>query len=137
MHTLFDFVTHIKTVEYLIAIASVGAFILLWEILKPRPFHSVAAAGREDMSYVKQTGYRNTLKTIGRIASAPFIGLAYVVMVPVGFFFALFLGAIELVVKGVNGLMATLGTQVSFDWRPMEAYFTGKGKKKGVSDEKK
>ncbi|MGE5893523.1 MAG: sulfate respiration complex protein HmcD [bacterium] len=137
MHTLYDFVTHIKGVEYLIMLGTLAVFILFWEILKPRPFHSMANAGQEDLSYVRQTGFGNVFKTVGRIAAAPFIGIAYVVSVPFAFFFALFLGVIELLVKGANGLMAMLGTRVSFEWRPMEAYFTGKRKKKGALDEKK
>ncbi len=134
MHTLVDFITHVKGIEYVLSIMFIGGFLLFWEILKPRPFATVVSAGREDLDRLKQNGYRETVKNIGKIAAAPFIGLAYIVMLPFGFFFVLLSEIVNLIVKGVSTL---LGRDVSFEWRPMEAYFTGrKNKQKGTDDGK-
>ncbi len=133
MHTLVDFITHVKGIEYLLSITFIAGFLLFWEILKPKPFAAVVSAGREDLDRIKQGGYRETMKYIGKIAAAPFIGLAYIVLLPFGFFFVLLSEAVNLLVKAVSTL---LGRDISFEWRPMEAYFTGK-KKKGKSTDVK
>jgi len=130
MHTLFDFITHIKAVEYIVAILSIAGFIMFWEVLKSRPFSTVVNEGRADLEHLKGQGTGQTMKSIGRIAAAPFIGLAYVMIVPVGFFIAIALGIVNVVLKAANGLMGLLGKQVAFEWRPMEAYFTGEKKKR-------
>lgn len=124
MYTLFDFMTHVKGIEYIISVLSIGVFMLFWEVLKPRPFSTVVSNGKEDLTHLRQSG--ETMKFIGKIAAAPFIGLMYIVMLPVGFFFLLLSEGVNLAVKGVSTLM---GKDVSFDWRPMEAYFTGKKRK--------
>ncbi len=126
MHTLVDFITHVKGIEYILSILFIGGFLLFWEILKPRPFATVVSVGKDDLDQIKQNGYRGTMKYVGRIAAAPFIGLAYIVMLPIGFFFVVLSEAVNLLVKGVSTL---LGKDVSFEWRPMEAYFTGKKRK--------
>ncbi len=126
MHTLVDFITHVKGIEYILSILFIGGFLLFWEFLKPRPFATVVNAGKADLDHIRQNGYRETMKYVGRIASAPFIGLAYIVMLPIGFFFVVLSEAVNLLVKGVSTI---LGRDVSFEWRPMEAYFTGRKKK--------
>jgi hypothetical protein len=131
MHTLVDFITHIKGVEYILSILAIGGFLLFWEVLKPRPFGTVIATGREDIEYIQQTGYGDVMKSVGKIVSAPFIGLAYLVMLPVGFAAALIIGGANLTLKGLSGI---LGKNMSFDWRPMEAYFTGKKTKKETGE---
>lgn len=131
MHTLFDFITHVKGVEYVLAISFILGFILLWEFLKARPFSALAASARDDLAYLKSTGYGNVVKSAGRVAAAPFIGLAYVAMLPVGFFLAVGIGI-------VNGAGRLMGADASFGWSPVEAYFSGKkgAKKAGRSGEK-
>ncbi len=124
MHTLVDFITHVKGIEYILSIMFIGGFLLFWEILKPRPFATVVSAGKEDLDHIKSSG--ETMKYVGKIAAAPFIGLAYIIMLPIGFFFVVLSEAVNLLVKGVSTL---LGRDVSFQWRPMEAYFTGRKKK--------
>lgn len=126
MHTLVDFITQVKGIEYILSVTFIGGFLLFWEILKPRPFATVVSAGKEDLAHLRQNGYRDTMKFAGKIAAAPFIGLVYIVMLPVGFFFVVLSEAVNLMVKGVSTL---LGKDVSFQWRPMEAYFTGKKNK--------
>ena len=123
MHTLFDFLTYVKGIEYIIALSSIAGFILLWEILKPKPFNTLVHSGKEDLEYVRKTGYRNILKTMGKVAAAPFIGLFYVIVLPFAFFFAVAYTAI-------NSVLALAGRSVSFGWRPAEAYLAGKKKRR-------
>jgi len=127
MYTLVDFITHVKGIEYILSLAAIGGFLLFWEVLKPTPFRTVVETGKDDLNYiVRAGGTRHILKSVGKIAAAPFIGAAYVVMLPVGFAAALIIGGTNLI---LNGLSSILGKNMSFDWRPMEAYFSGKKKK--------
>jgi hypothetical protein len=126
MHTLVDFITHVKGIEYVLSLLLIGGFLLLWEVLKPKPFHAVIRSGKEDLDHLKQRGARETMIQIGKIAAGPFIGLLYVVLLPFGFFFALFSAAVNMLLKGVSILLSLAGMSVSFEWRPMEAYFTGR-----------
>ncbi len=123
MHTLFDFLTYVKGIEYIIALLSIAGFILLWEILKPKPFNILVHSAKEDLEYVRKTGYRNILKTMGKVVAAPFIGLFYVIVLPFAFFFAVAYTAI-------NSVLGLAGRSVSFGWRPAEAYLAGKKKRK-------
>lgn len=127
MYTLVDFMTHVKGIEYILSVLSIAGFLLFWEILKPRPFVTVMSTGKADLEHLKQSGYRETLKKVGKLAVAPFIGLLYVTLLPFGFLFMLFSEAITLIVKGGAAL---LGKNVSFEWRPMEAYLAGRKRKK-------
>ncbi len=130
MHTLFDFITHIKGVEYIVAISAIGLYMLYWEFLKPKPFKSVVETGRDDMHHIRTIGYANAIKTIGKVIAAPFIGLAYIVALPVGFVYAL--GSAM-----VNGVLTLAGREASFGWRPTEAYLSGKKKERKEKDEQK
>ena len=123
MNSLYDFVTHVKGVEYIISVLFIAGYILYAEVLKPRPFRTLMETGRDDMEFIKKSGYRNAVKTVGRIAAAPFIGLAYIVTLPFAFAFAL-LSTI------VNGALSLVGREASFGWRPTEAYLAGKKKRK-------
>jgi hypothetical protein len=125
MYTLFDFMTHVKGIEYLVSVASIAVFMVFWEVLKLKPFATVINSGREDVQYLRKTG--GIMKYAGKIAAAPFIGALYVVMLPVGFFFMVLAEVVNLSVKGVSTLM---GRDMSFDWNPVEAYFTGKKRKR-------
>lgn len=135
MNTLVDFITHVKAVEYVLSLLGIAVFLIFWEFLKPKPFRTVINTGREDRAYIGQTGgLRHVLKNIGRIAAAPFIGLAYVVMLPVGFFIALAAAVVNLALKGAARVA---GKSVTFEWRPMEAYLAGRKKKKEKAEAKK
>jgi len=110
-------------VEYILALLFIAGYILYSEVLKPKPFKTMIDTGKDDLEHIKKTGFRNTLKVIGKIAAAPFIGIAYVVMLPFAFVAALGSAA-------MNGVMNLVGKTAVFGWRPTEAYFTGKKKKK-------
>ena len=130
MYTLVDFITHVKGIEYIMSLLAIGGFLLFWEILKPAPFKTVVNTGKQDIEYIHQTGYGDVIRTIGKIAAAPFIGLAYLAMLPVGFAAALIIGVTNLM---LNVLGSILGENMSFDWRPMEAYLSGK-KRRGSGE---
>ncbi len=128
MHTLVDFITHVKMVEYVISLSLIAGFLLLWELLKPKPFKTIAAATKEDLGHIRDTlGTKGILDMAGKIAAAPFIGLAYIIALPIGFLATLFFEAVNLAAR-------TLGKSASFEWRPLEAYFSGR--KKGKADKK-
>jgi len=131
MHTMFDYITHIKGVEYILSILFIAAYILYAEVLKPKPFKTLKESGREDMEFIRNN--RNaTLATVKKILAGPFIGLAYIVSLP--FIFAYAVGTAAL-----NGLLGLAGRSVTFGWRPTEAYLSGKKRKKEEKkqDEKK
>jgi hypothetical protein len=129
MYTLVDFITHIKGIEYIVSILAIGGFLLLWEILKPAPFRTIVSAGKQDMEYLQRSGFADLLKTMGKLVSAPFIGLAYLAMLPVGFSAAIIVGGTNATVRILSSIA---GKNWSLDWRPMEAYFSGKNGKKPV-----
>jgi hypothetical protein len=117
---MFDFITHVKGIEYILSLTFIAGYVLFWEILKPKPFKKVMETSQEDLAYVKQNGMKNNLKLAGKIAAAPFVGLLYVILLPVGLVSALSYA----LVSGVAGKNS------SFSWRPAEAYLSGKKKTK-------
>lgn len=130
MHTLFDFITQVKGVEYLVAVSAIAIYLVYWEFLKPKPFRTVIETGKEDLEHVKEKGYGGMMSNVGKIAAAPFIGLAYIVMLPFTFVYALGLAIFGAVSKRA-------GEEAAFDWRPSEAYLAGKKKEEKEADGKK
>jgi hypothetical protein len=61
------------------------------------------------------------------LIAGPFIGLFYVVCLP---FVGIATIASLAAGKIVNGLLGLVGASLSFEWRPMEAYLSGKKKSK-------
>jgi 4-hydroxybenzoate polyprenyltransferase len=123
MYTLYDYLTRVKGVEYIISLLFIAGYILYAEILKPKPFKTVTETAKEDLEFIKKAGYKNVLKTLGRIVAAPFIGLAYVVALPFAFMFAIGTAAL-------HGIFSLVHGSIPFGWRPLEAYLTGKKKKR-------
>jgi hypothetical protein len=124
MYTLYDYITHVKGVEYIIALLFMAGYILYAEKLKPKPFKTVTETAKEDMASIEKTGYKSILKTLGRVVAAPFIGLTYVAVLPFAFLFAIGIAAL-------HGIVNTARRSISFGWRPMEAYLSGRKKRKG------
>ena len=120
MNSMFDFITHVKGIEYILSLTFIAGYVLFWEILKPRPFKKLKETGQEDLMYVKQNGMKNNLKLAGKIAAAPFVGLLYVILLPVGLVSALSYALIS----------GVAGKNTSFSWRPAEAYLSAKKKTK-------
>ena len=125
MHTLFDFVTHIKNIEYLASLAFIAGFLILNEVLKAKPFGTLVQAGKEDIEHIKTEGSGQLFTSVKRIIAGPFIGLAYVAILPVVFLFALASAA-------VNGVLDL----TSLGWRPSEAYLSGKKEDKKKNEGK-
>jgi hypothetical protein len=129
MHTLFDFITHVKGVEYILSLMFIAGYILYWESLKPKPFRTVMNTSKEDLGFVRETGRQNIYKTIGRIATAPFVGLAYIVALPFVFAYAVFSAVI-------GGVLGIIGREAAFGWRPAESYLAGRMKEKKEEEKK-
>jgi len=119
MHTLFDFITHIKGIEYIVSVTFIAGYMLYWEALKPKPFKALLTDGKEDLDYMRNSDYKGIIKNV---VTAPFIGLAYIAALPFVFLFTL--GSTAL-----NGVLSIAGKEASFGWSPVEAYLTGKKKK--------
>ena len=135
MNTMVDFVTHVKGIEYILSLLAIAVFLVFWEALKPKPFRTVVDTGKDDLAHLKEAGgLKSILKSVGKIAAAPFIGLAYIVMLPIGFFVALAAAVVNLAVKGAA---AVAGKSRTFEWRPVEAYLAGRKKKKEKKTEQK
>ena len=135
MNTYFEFLTHIKGVEYIISVVTIAGFILFLEILKPTPFRSLLRNTQEDLDYLRKSGYRDTARTIGRIVCAPFVGLAYVIILPFVFTYAVGSELFRMAVEGWERAIGLAGKTAFFGWRPMEAYFGGKKEKKDAKRE--
>lgn len=133
MHTLVDFTTHIKGVEYLISVLAITGFILFIEILKPKPFRSLRDSAREDLDYIRENGgTRGVLRTTGRLLAAPFIGLAYVIALPFVCAYAFAREVAGMAREAAGRLLGLAGESAFFNWRPNEAYLGGKKGKKGA-----
>lgn len=128
MNTLFDFLTHIKGVEYVLAVSAIVLYMIYWETLKPKPFKTMMEKGRDDLGYIRETGFRASLRSLGKVIAAPFIGLAYIIALPFWFAYAL-------VSALVNGMISLAGREAVFGWRPTEAYLSGKKKAKKKDSE--
>ena len=120
MNSMFDFITHVKGIEYILSLALIAGYLLIWEALKPKPFQKMKETGQEDLEHIKQNGMKNMFKLVAKVATAPFVGLLYVILLPVGLVSALSYAV-------VSGLA---GKDTSFSWRPAEAYLSGKKKTK-------
>lgn len=120
MNTMFDFVTQVKGVEYILSLALIAGYLVVWEVLKPKPFHTVKEASREDLAHMKQNGMSGILKQVARLISAPFVGLFYIVSLP----FAMVSALAYAVYSGLAG------KGEAFSWRPAEAYLAGRKKSK-------
>ena len=118
MNSMFDFITHVKGIEYILSLTFIAGYVLFWEVLKPKPFQKVKETGQDDLAYVKQNGLKNSLKLAGKIAAAPFVGLLYIILLPVGLVSALSYALIS----------GVAGKNPSFSWRPAEAYLSGQKK---------
>ena len=121
MHTFFDFITHVKGIEYILALLFIVGFIIYLEILKPRPFRSLLEHGQEDLNVLRSQGYKSFVRLLGRIVSAPFLAMGYLIALSFGFMMLL----IPTVIKGLFNFIA----QIAYlGWRPAEAYLGGKHK---------
>jgi len=137
MHTLVDFLTRVKGVEYLLSVLTITGFVLFIEVLKPAPFKSLRKLIGEDVALLRAEGSRSFMKTVGRAAAAPFIGLSYVIALP--FLFVYYLG-VELrgmAAERMATALDSVGASAVFGWRPSEAYLAGRKAKKAKKTDAK
>lgn len=130
MHTLVDFLTHVKSVEYVISVLAIAGFIVFLEVLKPAPFRAFVRNLREDMAYLREEGAGTALRTTGRFLAAPFIGLLYVVSLPIMFTATFVKEVAGLASEGFGRVLGAAGKSAAFGWRPTEAYLGGKKDRK-------
>jgi len=137
MHTLVDFLTRVKGVEYILSVLTITGFILFLEVLKPAPFRSLRKLIGEDIAFLREEGFRSVMRTVGRAAAGPFIGLLYVVSLPFLFVYTLAVELRGMAAEGMAAALDAVGASAVFGWRPGEAYLAGKKARKGGKTEKK
>jgi hypothetical protein len=115
MHTLFDFVTRVNGVQYLLAFLFIFGVIIFFEIMKPRPFKGLAASVSEDAQFIKAQGKEGNVQLLKNMAMAPVYLVVYLAAVPVLF---------------LKGMAEPVGALTSAGWSPVRAYFTGARKAK-------
>jgi hypothetical protein len=137
MHTLVDFLTRVKGVEYILSVLTITGFIFFLEVLKPAPFRSLRKLIGEDVAYLREAGFRNVMKTVGRAAAVPFIGLLYVISLPFLFVYTLAVELRGMAAEGMATALDAVGASAVFGWRPSEAYLAGRKARKARKPEKK
>jgi hypothetical protein len=128
MHTLFDFISDVNTVQYGLALLFVLGYIIFSEILKPRPFGGLIKSVTEDVAFVRNDGKGMAGRLVKNLALAPVYMAVYLVAVPL------------LLVQGIaTPLGKGISSVTSAGWSPVRAYFKGraKGKKSGQDSSKK
>jgi hypothetical protein len=117
MHTLFDFISNVNTVQYGLSLLFIIGYIIFNEILKPRPFDGLVEAIVEDVKFISDGGKMRPL--MKKVAVAPVYTVIYLASLPL-----LFLQGIAVLSgRGIASL-------TSAGWSPVRAYFTGRKKAK-------
>ena len=138
MHTLVDFLTRVKGVEYILSVLTITGFILFIEVLKPAPFRSLRKLIGEDVAFLREEGFRSVMKTVGRAVTVPFIGLLYVIALPFLFVYYLAVELRGMAAERMATALDAVGASAVFGWRPSEAYLAGrKARKAEKKDEKR
>lgn len=130
MHTLVDFLTRVKGVEYILSVLTITGFVLFLEVLKPAPFKSLRKLIGEDVAFLRAEGFRSVMKTVGRAVAAPLIGLLYVVALPFLFVYTLAVELRGMAAEGMATALDAVGASAVFGWRPSEAYLAGRKARK-------
>ncbi len=136
MHTLVDFLTRVKGVEYILSVLTITGFILFLEVLKPAPFRSLRKLIGEDVAYLREEGFRNVMRTVGRMVAGPFIGLLYVVSLPFLFVYTVAVELRGMAAERMAAALDAVGASAVFGWRPSEAYLAGRKAKKTEKKDK-
>ena len=137
MHTLVDFLTRVKGMEYILSVLTITGFILFLEVLKPAPFQSLRKLIAEDVAFLREEGFRSVMKTVGRFVAVPFIGLFYVIALPFLFVYYLTVELRGMAAERMATALDAVGASAVFGWRPSEAYLAGKKARKSKKAEKK
>ncbi|HSB52378.1 MAG TPA: hypothetical protein VLD40_06940 [Dissulfurispiraceae bacterium] len=127
MHTLFDFISDVYAVQYGLALISIAGFIIMCEVLKPRPFEGLVKSAAEDLRFIRANGRGKVLELARNAAMAPVYFVFYLAAVPV-----LFAQAIA------EPLGRMFVSATAAGWSPVRAYFTGRKRvTKGKKDAQK
>ncbi len=117
MHTLFDFISHVNGMQYVIALCSVAGFALFVELLSPRPFLGLISAIAEDIRHIKAEGSVKIYALARNGAVALGCAAMYAASLPILF---------------ASGMLANLGETFEAvnptGWNPVRAYFVKRRK---------
>ena len=123
MHTLFDFISKVNGIQYIIALLSIPGFIVFSEILKAKPFAGLRETVAEDLRFIKDQEKGERRQMVRNTVMAPIYFFTYLASLPVLF------------VQGMaEPVGRRIGSMTSVGWSPVRAYFTGRGKKKKTRD---
>jgi len=119
MKTLFDFITHVNGLTYVLAIASIAGFAIYLELFKAKPFAEILESARDDYRFVRELGVAGNKRLLKNAIKAVMLSAMYLVSLPFLF---------------LRGLAQATGELVSAvaqpGWSPVRAYFTGRKKAK-------
>jgi hypothetical protein len=119
MNTLFDFISSVNGVEYVLAILFMLGFVLFAELLKPRPFNGLARAVAEDIAFMKAERDGKVLRLTKSVMIAPICALVYIAAVPLLF------------IHGVATLMGkVIAATTAVGWSPVQVYFANRKRMK-------
>jgi len=119
MHTLFDFITNVNGIQYILALLFIFGFIVFGELMKPKPFEGLAKAVAEDIRFIRAQEKAALIQLAKNAAMAPVYAVIYFASLPVLFV----QGMTTVVGKGLVDVSAG-------GWNPVRAYFTGRKKAK-------
>jgi hypothetical protein len=126
MNTLFDFISHVNGMTYLLALGSIAGFAVYLELFKARPFAEILESARDDYRFVRELGIAGNKRVVKNVVKGVFMAASYLVALPFLF---------------MRGLLQAAGELASAvaqpGWSPVRAYFTGrrKGKKAQPKDD--
>ncbi|HMK55200.1 MAG TPA: hypothetical protein VK448_01025 [Dissulfurispiraceae bacterium] len=115
MHTLFDFISNVNGVEYALGLLFMLGFVVLGEILKPKPFQGLVKAVADDIGFIKSAPDGRLAGLLKSLAMAPLCALFYLAAVPV-----LFVHGIAVLCSKIIAATTAIG------FSPVQAYFTGR-----------
>lgn len=113
MYTLFDFISSVNAIQYLLSLLFIVGFIIFYEILKPSPFEGLLKSFVEDVRFIKSRG--RVMALTRKIALAPVYFFFYMAALPFLF---------------TQGMAVLFGKRISAvtyaGWSPVRAYFAGR-----------
>lgn len=119
MYTLYDYISEVNAMQYLLALLFIFGFIIFFEIFKPKPFRGLSRMIDDDVVFVKEQGRASNLQLIKNTLTGSAYAMLYIAVVPLLF------------LHGVAVLMSKLFTSVTYiGWSPVRSYFAGKNRRK-------
>lgn len=128
MHTLFDYISTVNGIQYLLMLTFIIGFILFLELMKPRPFAGLTRIAADDIGFFRTQSVETRLRSVKRLFVAPVYAMLYIAAIPVLF------------IHGVAVIFSRVITALTWvSWSPVRAYFRGsrKIKRQESSDQRK